>query len=364
MRIVYLNSLQAPARQTPDAVLALWPTLAQVPAALARAGLQVDVVQAAREAAVLQRDGVTFRFVPGGVRQLAEAVATCQPDIVHLQSFLFARHTRAVQRCLPRVPVLVQDHGGEPPRGWRRMMAAWGARRIAGAAFTTREQAAPYLQRRILRPGTPVFEVLESSTSFAPGDQAAARAASGLYGDPCFLWVGRLDRNKDPLTVLVAFAAASRELPDAHLWMCYTAAPLLGEVQGRLASDPGLARRVHLLGAVPHDEIETRYCAADFFVLGSHREGSGYALLEALACGATPIVSDIPPFRRLTAQGRIGTLIRPGDDETMARAMVQWSGRDRVGLRQAARGHFEQALSFSVVASELRAAYQAIAGAG
>ena len=39
------------------------------------------------------------------------------------------------------------------------------------------------------------------------------------------------------------------------------------------------------------------YSAADLFVVGSHHQGSGYALMEACACGAVPVVTAIPTFR-------------------------------------------------------------------
>lgn len=360
MRVVYLNCLRAPTGLSPEAVLAVWPTLAEVPAALSRATLQVDVVVASEAAAMLRRDGVTYSFVPGGAADLAEAVARRGPDVVHQQSFQFGLHTRAVHRRLPRVPVLVQDHGGIVPKGWRRAVAAWGARHIAGAAFTAREQAEPYRRSHILGRATPVFEALESSTRFTPGDQAAARGETGLYGDPCLLWVGRLDRNKDPLTVLAAFARARPDLPDAHLWMCYTATPLLQEVRRWLASDRESTRRVHLVGAVPHARIEAFCRAADFLVLGSHTEGSGYAVLEALACGTPPLVTDIPSFRRITGNGQVGALSTPGDIGGMARAMLALGRADRAELRRAARARFEQGLSFAVVASELRVAYEAL----
>ena len=363
MRVVYLNCLRAPTDRTAEAALTLWPTLEQIPAALSQAGLHVEVVQAARRAAVLRRGGVTFRFTPGGPRGVAEAVSACRPDVVHQQSFYFGLHAWVAHRRLPRTPLLVQDHGGRPPRGWRRIAAVWAARTVEGAAFTAREQAQPYVRSGMLRRETPVFEVLESSTNFTPGDQRAARVASGLYGDPCFLWVGWLDPNKDPLTVLAAFSSARRDLPDPQLWMCYTAAPLLPDVQRRLESDPELAGRVHLVGALPHYQIEVLCRAADFFVLGSHAEGSGYAVLEALACGTPPLVTDIPSFRRITARGQVGALSTPGDVEGMAHAMVAWSRAERAELRRAARTRFERALSFSVVASELRTAYEALVGA-
>ncbi len=361
MRVIYFNCHRVPVGWTPDEALSRWPTLRDVPAALVRAGVQVAVVQAAPLVGMLRRDGVTFRFTPGGPRRLAAEVAACDPDVIHQQSFRFPAHTRALHRRLPHVPVLVQDHGGSPPEGWRRLISAWGARHIAGAAFTAREQAAPFVSSGVLRPDVPVYEVLESSTWFTPGDQATARAATGLAGDPGLLWIGRLNANKDPHTVLGAVRAAMLHLPNAHLWCYYTDAPLLPTIRQQLAGEPELSRRVHLMGAVPHEQIEALCRAADFLVLGSHAEGSGYAVLEALACGTTPLVTDIPSFRRLTSQGAVGALLPPGDAAAMARAIVEWSRRDRAALRAAARRHFEQSLSFAAVGRDLKVAYEALA---
>ena len=41
------------------------------------------------------------------------------------------------------------------------------------------------------------------------------------------------------------------------------------------------------------------YGAADVFVSGSHSEGSGYALIEAMSAGVVPVVTDIPSFRAI-----------------------------------------------------------------
>ena len=51
------------------------------------------------------------------------------------------------------------------------------------------------------------------------------------------------------------------------------------------------------------------YAAADVFVLGSRHEAASFALIEALAFGVTPVVSDIPAFRALTAAREV--LARP-----------------------------------------------------
>ena len=156
-----------------------------------------------------------------------------------------------------------------------------------------------------------MFDVLEGSSEFTPGDQAEARRLTGMFGDPCVLWTSRLDANKDPLMMLDAVEQAIPQLPDLRLWCCFGQAPLLREVRARVATSDVLRDRVVLLGARPHDEVERLFRAADFYVQTSHREGSGYSLLEAMSCGTPPIVTDIPATRRIV--GDAGSLTPVGD---------------------------------------------------
>ena len=60
--------------------------------------------------------------------------------------------------------------------------------------------------------------------------------------------------------------------------------------------------------------------AADLFVLGSHREGGSSALVEAMATGRTPVVTDIPSSRALTGNGAVGELWPCGDSRALGRS--------------------------------------------
>lgn len=239
-------------------------------------------------------------------------------------------------------------------------------------AFTAAGQSGPFFQAGVFTPGLPVHELPEASTGFQPGDVAAARGALGIHGDPCLAWVGHLDRNKDPLTVLDGLAAAVPRLPDPQLWCCYASAPLCDDVTARIESDPDLRDRVHLLGERPHETVETLLQAADALVLGSRREGSAFAVLEALACGATPVVTGILPFRALT--GDVGVLWDPGDPASLADALVRFHGRRPAdgqaatdpgpdARRRRVRRHFERELSWDAVADRIVAVYRDMAPA-
>lgn len=360
--------------RSPKGVLAGCPTLTGVAAGVARTRARVNVLLASDTEATVDQDRVQYHFVPvpkpfpvgpaprHQVR-LDPLFARAQEvgaDVFHVHGLVFPLQTRRLTGRFPHVPVLVQDHASRPPAGVRRAVHRWGFARIAGAAFTARDQAAPFFETRVFRTDLPVFEVVEGSSDFTPGDQGEARRATGVSGEPCLVWVGHLNSNKDPLTILEAVRIAAATLPDLRLWCCFQTAPLLDRVRSAMASDPELGRRVQLLGARAPREVELLLRAADFLVAGSRSEGSGYAVIEALACGTTPLVTDIPSFRKITKSGLAGALFPPGDARALAHAIREWSSRGRNALRQSARCHFEQELSFEAIGRQLRAVYEAL----
>jgi len=161
--------------------------------------------------------------------------------------------------------------------------------------------------------------------------------------------LGRLNANKDPQTVLEGFARTLGDLPGATLAMIYSGDDLLAAVRQRVQRSPALRERVRLIGAVPHHEMASFYSAADLFIVGSHHEGSGYSLMEACACGAVPVVTDIPTFRLLTGAGSVGALWTPGDADQCARALADVGHRDLDAERARLADHFARELSWSAV---------------
>jgi glycosyltransferase involved in cell wall biosynthesis len=363
LRVVHVSFHADRQQRDADSLLRAWPTLTAVAAGVARAGVEVAVVQAAHSDETIRQDGIEFHFVNDSKPRrgrVAKRVVSLEPDVVHVQGLHHGQAIHSLTHAARRIPVLVQDHGNVEPHGWRRVASRWAFREISGAAFTVREQAAPWIASGILRADLPVFDVLEGSSEFTPGDQSEAQRATGIFGDPCVLWTSRLDTNKDPLTMLEAIERAIPQLPDLRLWCCFGQAPLLRTVQARIAMSDVLRERVVLLGARPHDEIERLFRAADFYVQTSHREGSGYSLLEAMSCGTPPVATDIPATRYIV--GDVGSLTPVGDARAMSDALVAHARRDRAALRAAARARFEGALTFDAIGRQLRGAYESLIG--
>jgi glycosyltransferase involved in cell wall biosynthesis len=190
--------------------------------------------------------------------------------------------------------------------------------------FTTRARADAWLGSGALPDMERVVEVFETSSPFTPGD------APPLPGAPALLHLGRLDPVKDPLTTLAAFRRLLVNLPEAHLHMAWRDAPLLGPVRDAARDLP-----VTLLG--PRMDTEVLLRGADLLVQASTREVCGIAVLEALATGTAPVLSDIPPFRRLTDEGRVGRLFPVGDPDAMAAAIAEaWAARQAGPLSEEA----------------------------
>jgi glycosyltransferase involved in cell wall biosynthesis len=372
MHAVLVNFLPAPAELDAAAIFARWPSLADIAEAIASGGTRVSVVQMAGFDGRVTRSGIGYHFVDSrGMRgagdlgrSAASIAAELGADIVHVHSLAFARHAAALARCLPMLPVVLQDHADGLPSRWRHLPWRRWYGAAAGIAFTSLDQATPFTRRRLFGRHTRLLAIPESSSRFTPGDRRQARMVTGLHGDPCVLSVGHLTVGKDPLTMLDGIAKASERLPGLQLWCAYGTAPLLSAVRRRIEGDARLAGRVHLLGAVPHADIESLMRSADLFVSASLAEGSGYALLEAMACGLRPVVTDIPSFRAITGDGRIGRLWPRGDAAALAEALVAASSDVAASdaSREEVRDHFNAALSFDALGRRWAEAYRQVAG--
>lgn len=389
MHVVQVNAAWDADLEAPEALVERFDTLAAWSAALLAAGAKrATVVQRFARDAELIRDGVRFLFRRDGARpfprpwarlpRLAAAVAACGADVVHVNGLLFPAATRRLRRALPESSALVaQDHASAgPPRDLaRRGLWRFGLRPVDAFFFTAAEQADPWREAGVIGATARVETLPEASRTLTPLPRDVARAACGLRGDPAVLWVGHLDPNKDPLTVLEGFAAALDELPRAVLTFVFRGDELRRAVQACLGASPALRAHVELRGAVDPADVPAFYSAADVFVLGSRREGSGYALLEALACGALPVVTDIASFRALTAGGTLGAplifpplLWRAGHPHALRAALLRaarltaGATAQRDALRAAVRAHFERELSWPAVAARALDAYRAALG--
>ncbi|MCF0095992.1 glycosyltransferase [Micromonospora sp. MH99] len=197
--------------------------------------------------------------------------------------------------------------------------------------------------------------------SFSPLGPVADRAP----GRARILTVGRLVERKGFQTVVRAMAL----VPDAE---CVVAG---GPPEGLLETDPyarrlralaescGVADRVHLVGAVPREEMGRWYRSADLLVAAPWYEPFGLTPLEAMACGVPVVGTAVGGIRDTVVDGTTGDLVPARDPNALA-AAIQRLLDDRIRrfrYATAARERVRSRYSWAVTAERLAEVYGEVA---
>lgn len=109
---------------------------------------------------------------------------------------------------------------------------------------------------------------------------------------------------------------------------------------------------------------ETILRAADLFVLPSQREGQSMALLEAMACGLVPVVSDLEPNVAVVEDGTTGFVFKTDDQSSLEDALQRALHSDRPAVSRNAARQVASRNSLAATASTHLALYEQIAPTG
>jgi glycosyltransferase involved in cell wall biosynthesis len=305
-------------------------------------------------------DGVSYTFFKGRNKPwyislpMLRHLAKERPNVIVVQGLGFPIQIIALRLWLgKKVTIIAQHHAERPMPGWGSLFQRMADRHINAYLFTAPENAMEWFEQKIIKDKNKYHQLLELSTAFARKTKQEARNKTGMPEGEVFLWVGRLEANKDPLTVLKGFAMYLTVRPTATLYMAYQENDLLQEVVAILNSNIILKSQVCLLGKIKHGDLPDWFSAADFYLSGSHREGSGTALIEAMACGCIPVVTNIPSFRMITGGGAFGYLYQPGNAANLCDTLKALPGGDRENIAAGVVQYFEKRLSFKAIADDL-----------
>jgi glycosyltransferase involved in cell wall biosynthesis len=178
-------------------------------------------------------------------------------------------------------------------------------------------------------------------------ERAAVRGSFGISpSDTVAIWVGSLDERKDPLTAVRAAEAAAVTL------LVVGDGPLRHEVE-RTASD-----HTQVLGQ--RADVDRLLAAADLFLTTSRREGLSFSLLEAMAQGLVPVVTDLPENRE--AIGDAGIAAPVDDHRALGRALdrAATDTTERVMLAERARERVAKLFDAAAMADRTRTVYDAL----
>ena len=139
------------------------------------------------------------------------------------------------------------------------------------------------------------------------------------------LAIGRLSGNKR-LDRAIRFLTALRRIdPDWTLEIAGRPWDVAAAELKDLANGLGVADAVRVTESPTDDDICALMAQSSFLLSASEYEGFGLTAIEGMSAGLWPVMSDIPPFRRLAGRTRVGTVLDFRNPETAAWDFeVQW----------------------------------------
>ena len=100
----------------------------------------------------------------------------------------------------------------------------------------------------------------------------------------------------------------------------------------RLAADLNLSSRVSFHGFAGRATVRDLFRRCGVYAMPSAHEAVALAALEAMACGAAVVLSQIPAFEQLVTDGVNGRLVPAGDVKGLAAAIIDaWKHRESLG---------------------------------
>ena len=291
---------------------------------------------------------VTYQFISGSVTEklmqskAIQLIRSLNPEAIVLHGFHASFSAYRFVVAMKDFRIYIQHHGEKVFSFPKSLVQKRLDRYVAGYFFTSKELGEAWVNAGQVASTRKVWEVPEVTSSFVPSENQITRGEKLT-----FIWVGRLDANKDPLTLIEGFISFLKVYPQAKLIMVFHTTELLDEVQNRVRN---FASNIHLVGRIPHHEISTLYAKADFIISTSLFEAGGVAVLEGMACGCIPILSDIPSFKKISNEGNIGLLFERGSADALKDALLKAAKIDSSDERRKVLNYFKENLSSTAIA--------------
>uniref|UniRef100_A0A7C5RTQ1 Glycosyltransferase family 1 protein n=1 Tax=Thermomicrobium roseum TaxID=500 RepID=A0A7C5RTQ1_THERO len=183
------------------------------------------------------------------------------------------------------------------------------------------------------------------SSLFAPIPMEERRPVLASFGlrDPYVIAVGTIEPRKGYPVLIRAIELAATQLPDLQLVVVGSTGWLAERIEAALleAERRGWLVRFRSIG---DSTLATLYSGAAAFVTASYYEGFNLPLLEAMACAAPVIATDLPAHREVAGDAALFVPIDAPHELAEAILTVLMNGSLRERLSRAAR---ERARSFT-----------------
>lgn len=271
---------------------------------------------------IVLREGFWGRL--NSALRLARLLSDAKPDVVQTHLFGADFWGRLAARLAGVKNVVTTEHNVRTEFGWvgrlaMRLMAGFSKRYVAISPQTADHLAGLGIARsriRLVPNGVDINSIIK-------------RSPRPMRDVPRLLFVGRLEAQKDPETMLRALSKirAPWELTVAG------GGSLERGLKG-LSDELGIASRVHWQGN--RSDVSDVYAEHDLMLLPSKYEGFGLVAVEAAVAGIPIVASDLPVLQSLLTDDG-ATFVKPGDVEAWAEAIRQTMGNPLPAVERARR---------------------------
>jgi glycosyltransferase involved in cell wall biosynthesis len=193
--------------------------------------------------------------------------------------------------------------------------------RAADAIIAVSEHTRRDLINLYAIPADKIYVVYEGvDPCFRPASEAEIARVRTHYRivRPYLLMVGTLEPRKNHAAALQALARLKAE-GHPHMLVIVGGSGWLFEPVHRLVEDLGLQSDVLFTGYVPAADLPALYSGAACVLLPSLYEGFGFPVLEAMACAAPVICSNVSSLPEVT--GDAALLVPPTDVDALVAAL-------------------------------------------
>ena len=270
----------------------------------------------------LQRLANLLRYRRAGLRRVVQEIA---PDVLHAHYLVEYGFYATAAGYRPFVvsawgsDVLVEAAGSP----LNRAIARFALRRADLATANNRHMAREMVLRLGIDPAWLQHIVLGASSFFLERPDASVNVRPpDPDRPPTVISTRSLDSPLYNIDVIVRAMARVRErLPAARLVVA-------GEGRRRpqieaLVQRLGLGDAVQFIGFVPQEAFRDALAAAELFVSVPSSDSTSVALLQAMAVGCFPVVSDLRSQQELVEDSVGGLRVPVGDIEALAGAIVR-----------------------------------------
>ncbi len=330
------------------------------------------------EARFTWRVSQLFRYLASFARVIRNArslIIDEQPDVIHANSIRaglvmsaasYGLATRVIWHAhdiLPRHPLSIAIRFFACASGRNSILAVSQAAAGRFRGFLIR-----WFARRV--PIRVIHNAVDVER-FQPNSESRreTRQALGLTEkDKVVGIVGHLTPAKGQLELIEAFAAISREIPDAVLLVIGEALfnrndDYLKSLR-RAASLCASADRVRFLGT--RDDVPALMRGLDLLVVNSHTEAFALTVLEGLASGTAIVATAVDGTPEMIRHGENGWLVPARDQQTLAAAMLLLLGDQNLREQLGVNGRRDAIARFSIerFATEIHSFYRGILESG